>query len=153
MQLPCGITGFWMAHDPPLPTFAAQEFTSIGYAVARTLGASVISRDLLPHPARSYRILTLQTDHECWSLLGHTIHPIIASVSGAIATYIDTRPFVDLAPLAAIAPEFGVSIYPAQLLNHAVDPRWLVKLAAVELRQIHAWKPQRMGDIMFNYWD
>jgi hypothetical protein len=153
MQVPRGITGFYTAKDPPLPTFAVQDFTTIGYAVARSLGATVIHRDLHPHAARSYSILILQAGHERWSLLGHAIHPIIASVAEAINEYVSSRPFADLPSLAAIAPDFGVTTYPAQFLNHAVDPRWLTNLAAVEMREIRGWKPQRMGDIIFNFWD
>jgi hypothetical protein len=153
MQLPRGITGFRMAKDPPLPTFDAQDFTAIGYAVARAYGATVIKRDVQPHPARSYMVLTLQAGHEYWSLLGHASHPIIGSVSEAIDTYVGACLFADLPPLAAVAPGFGVTIYAASFLNQSVDPRWLSNLAAVELRQMRYWKPQRMGDIIFNFWD
>jgi hypothetical protein len=153
MQVPRGITGFYMAKDPPLPTFDAKDFTTIGYAVAQTLGATVIRRDVDLHPARSYRVLILQAGHERWSLLGHAIYPIIASVAEDINEYVGSRPFADLPALASIAPGFGVTIYPAHFLNHAIDPRWLTNLAAVELREIRGWKPQYMGDIIFNDWD
>ncbi|WP_110514450.1 hypothetical protein [Herpetosiphon llansteffanensis] len=153
MHLPRGSTGFWMSHDDPLPVFDPKDFTRLGYAVAQTLGARIVKRDIHSQFARSYHVLIVQTGQTAWSLLGHTVHPIIASVAGIVDPYVDQRPFCDLPGLAALAVSFGVTSYPPTMLNHRVEEAWLSNLAPVEVREIRVWKPQRMGDILFNYWD
>jgi hypothetical protein len=44
-------------------------------------------------------------------------------------------------------------VYPASFLEHAIDQRWLTNLAPADWRQIRYWKPQRMGDLISNFWD
>ncbi len=138
MHLPRGSTGFWMAHDDPLPAFDPKDFTRLGYAIVQALGARIVKQDIHSQLARSYHVLIVQTEQTSWSLLGHTVHPIIASVTGIVDPYVDQRPFCDLPNLTAIAASFGVTSYPAAMLNHCVEETWISNLAPVELREIRA---------------
>ena len=147
MQLPRGITGFCMSGDPPLPATDIVAFKALAYAAARLLNASVVRCDTTPDPARSFHIITLQTRETRYSLLGHTIHPVVAW------TLADAMRFIDMPALVECAHEFGFQTYPAAFLDTPLDPAYLTNLAPVERREIKSWRPQRMGDVIFNFWD
>jgi hypothetical protein len=38
-------------------------------------------------------------------------------------------------------------------LNSPVTDRVTTQLATAEIEQLDYWKPSRIGDVIFNYWD
>jgi len=49
--------------------------------------------------------------------------------------------------------EAGFAAADADELNRRVEPKDLDALSPAERRQAKYWKPKRVGDIVFNWWD
>lgn len=89
------------------------------------------------------------------SLLCNSIYPYLAFVlASSHAT--------DVPELAFVRPAHISSYCLQGTAFHLLDTDWLLSppcedlltdLASVEKEQVKHWKPQRVGDIVFNYWD
>jgi hypothetical protein len=62
--------------------------------------------------------------------------------------------FVEVPKLAELFRGFGVyRVVEASDLERSADDEESSRLAAAELEQTRYWKPARVGDLVFNFWD
>jgi hypothetical protein len=80
-------------------------------------------------------------------------HPIVAFADpkGATSSCFEFR---DVPELADYFRGLGVYTMPAAAeLNERPTAEHLRDLSSVELKQVKYWEPQRVGEILFNFWD
>ncbi|MEL7167979.1 MAG: hypothetical protein AAGN64_01385 [Bacteroidota bacterium] len=172
-QLPKGVTGFWFYRDPPPvdPSDAAwadpKVFRQACHIALRELGGRVLrivdayegghvhnfhagfvefDRD-----RRQAILCNLQASFVCFSsydaLVFDGSHTDRYPLRGA-------PEFEDCPELAATLTRYHpYTILSAELLNTRPTAEHLVHLGKAELKQFRYWKPDRLGDVIFNRWD
>jgi len=153
-QFPPRITGFFDRSDPSTSR-NPDAFKRACYLAAQLEGGSVegIDLDLLN---RNYYAATIRTPVDDVSVLCNSVHPYLAFVPArnfAVGTDLKLT-FVEPVSLAATflaATEFQP--LDASWLSADLNSELLTGLAASELKQVHYWKPERVGDVIFNFWD
>ena len=147
--LPPGITGFF---DEPsdLPRVDPKLFKAACHVAARDMHVSV---RMIDEEGRvtSYLSAVLDSGDASIAVLCNRVHPYLGFVQG------------EALPIVAHGPAFlsyngssdwiGFSLLDAAFLNADLTSEMLGALAPCELRQIRYWKPARVGDVIFNFWD
>jgi hypothetical protein len=147
MKLPPGATGF---DATPGTGFALSAFTAICHHAARTVGGTAA----VPAGATpSFHTVEITRHGVCTAVLGHNSVSIIAFAEprppdDATVTFID-RP--ELA--AAIRATCDLPIFTKQQLNAPISTADLTALGSNEHRQIRHWRPNTIGELLFNFWD
>jgi hypothetical protein len=153
-HFPSRITGFFDRLDPPR-SISPNSFKRACYAAAQWEGVSVegIDLDLL---SKNFYAATIRTSVDDVSVLCNSVHPYLAFVParsfevGTDLALIFIEP-VRLAATFLAATEFQP--LDACWLNADVNNDLLAGLAASELSNARYWKPGRIGDVIFNFWD
>jgi hypothetical protein len=152
-QFPPGITGFFDHSEPPR-ALERSAFKRACYLVAQVEGGSVevMDLDLL---GRSYYAATLRTSTDHVSVLSNSVYPYLAFVPpGSFG-----MGFADLTFIAPVSLAAGFAALTefqpldADWLNTELCSGSLTGLAEGELGQVKYWKPERVGDLIFNRWD
>lgn len=149
--LPKGITGF----DAPSEGVPVKHFTAACYAAALQMGATV--RQVL---AANEQAST--NFHEALVSLPHQTEPVrvLCNAHHGVVAFAWPATFEgDLNLRFMDCPEL-VEAFGSDFLTlsardacAAVSPGLVAQLEDTELKQLSYWKPARMGDIVFNYWD
>ncbi|HEY1011178.1 MAG TPA: hypothetical protein VGE07_00640 [Herpetosiphonaceae bacterium] len=150
MELPRGVTGFWQHGGEALSSRDIRPFKALAHSLARAMGAQLAHWATWPDPGRNYAAATFRAGAAELCLLGHQIHPLAAWAAGDGSA---PRRFLDLPAWDDELRAAGLAALPAAFLEAPVEPIWLAQLDSAELRQIRHWRPQRMGDLVFNEWD
>jgi hypothetical protein len=149
--LPKGVTGF----DAPESGVSAKRFTAACHAAARRAGAHV-------HLVRDHAERATPNFHEAWVTWGDGVegvrvlcnahHPIVAFASPAAHEGDVCIEFVDCPQLAGpLSSEFRV--LGKEVAGAGISSEALAQLGKSGLEQMRYWKPQRIGDLIFNFWD
>ncbi|HEX8668600.1 MAG TPA: hypothetical protein VF727_09555 [Allosphingosinicella sp.] len=152
-RLPRGITGFF--GDPEAAhAVDPHAFKRACHLAAQVQNGSIEGIDLNVL-GRSYYGATVRTSVEEVSVVANCVHPFIAFVPpGHFGMGFPLLNFVEPVSLAdtfAALTEFRpLSV---TWLRSELDRELLAELAPAELRQLKYWKPQRIGDVIFNSWD
>jgi hypothetical protein len=149
--LPPRITGFFDRSEPPR-TLDREAFKAACHLVAGMDRGSVEGLDF-GLVARSYYAATVRTKTDHFSVLCNSVYPYLAFVPPSSFSFTDLE-FVappSLAPLFSSLTEFQP--LDADWLKDDLRPELLANLAPAEMEQVRYWKPQRIGDVVFNYWD
>ena len=149
--LPKGVTGF----DAPKVEVSAEQFATACHSAARSVGGRVHEiraayEEITPNFHQAVLVLRDRPDRVRVVCNAH--HPIVAFT--ALPAYDrETRlRFVDCPELAeALSGEY--SIVSGSDACAAVSAELIAELGEAELIQLRYWKPQRIGDVIFNYWD
>ncbi len=153
-QFPPRITGFFDRSAPPR-SLNPDAFKRACYLAAQWEGGSVegIDRDLRN---RNFYAANIRTSVDDVSVLCNSVHPYVAFVparSFAVGSDLELT-FVEPVSLAATflaATEFQP--LDACWLNADLNDELLTGLAPSELEQVRYWKPERVGNVVFNFWD
>jgi hypothetical protein len=95
----------------------------------------------------------LRKHDEHFHVLCNTILPLIGFAQSGAPGYFQPE-FRDASVLAAAFAEVGgFEVLRAKFLESYPTAELLADLSAVELEQVRYWRPQRIGDIVFNHWD
>ena len=152
MRLPKGITGFRMARDAPLPNVDLRTFTGLTYAAAHMIAAEVVAFAPEVDTIRNFHIAVLPTPKYTRSILCNGVHPVIAFVRDRCES--SPPDFIDAPNLRRVYEQTGqFRVLKQSDLNSYPHANMLAELGKAEIAQIHFWKPQRIGDIVFNHWD
>ncbi len=154
MQLQRGTTGFWHVDDPPIPSTDAHQFRIDLFHVARVLGANVVHKPRrgAPVECKFYDALIAIDDTQIRILL-NIIHPLMAFCRDWESAG-SSPDFVDHPELATAFKQLGrYSVLSLPTLTLPVTKDVTQQLAAAEMEQLDYWKPTRVGDVIFNYWD
>jgi hypothetical protein len=155
MLLPRGITGFHR-HDERLSTVAdLAAFRGHCHEAARRVSGWVVSFTD-PDSSSDYRnyvlgILVLPAGKIAVLLNLH--HPFVAFADPLAEASVLLR-FRDCPVLADAFGSFGIyEVVPAAQLEEPPTSVMLRELADIERKQVAYWKPRRIGDVVFNWWD
>lgn len=149
-RLPPRITGFFDRADPPR-ALDRKAFKTACYAAAVIERGSVEKFDL-SLSGRSYYAATMRTETDHVSVLCNSVYPYLAFVRGSFG-FTDLQ-FIEPASLAsAFSGTSEFQPLSAHWLNSELHPDLLAGLAPTEMEQVKYWKPQRIGEVIFNYWD
>ena len=151
MILPEGITGFFEGgRDATPPLVDPAPFVGACHAAARAESGRVEGFEPAG-AARNYHRAILRMRHGTIAVLCNGHFPIIAFAEAS-----DDLPlrFIDA---EALAPRFE-EVMPCEIVSRSSleahpDTESLANLGAVERDQIRYWRPQRLGEIIFNFWD
>lgn len=150
-SLPKGVTGF----DAPDEGVPVKHFTAACHMAARQIQGRVQQvraayEQVTPnfHEAR----ITVRDGTDTVRVLCNAHYPIIAFAAMPAfdaGMHLEFRDCLELAE--ALSAEF--SIVTRLEACAGITDESLAELGEAELRQMRYWRPQRIGDLIFNYWD
>jgi hypothetical protein len=156
MELRKGITGFRHVNDPPLPSTDLLSFRSYCFAAARMLGGKVAHPGLEPvRVEANFTWLVLELPTGAVAVLLNRHSPVV----GFARPWGEDGPhglitFLNCERLAGVFEEMGgYEVVSQTELGRPVRPDDLRQLSPAEMEQVKYWKPRRLGDIVFNFWD
>jgi hypothetical protein len=152
MVLPRGITGFFGASIPAPPGTDFRAFKALCHEAARRLGGTVLIVEL-DRTARNFHYAALSFRDRTVAILCNAHFPVVGFARPRQGDSIALS-FIDVPELAEVVEELGgYGLLSAAELNARPDDESLSGLAATEIEQVRYWDPERIGDIIFNYWD
>ncbi|MFC8616506.1 hypothetical protein ACFT9M_08830 [Micromonospora purpureochromogenes] len=149
-RLPAGATGFGVrSHDPDGDL---RSFRTVCHDAAQRTGSSVTScmaADVTP----SFHTVVVVRGDRAVALLRHTLLPLVAlarprCVGDAGVAFVD-----DATLAAALAEVSGLRVLSVAQLHTPLSRVDLTALTADEHTQLAYWKPDTVGDLLFNFWD
>ena len=147
MILPRGITGFWRVNEASPPFLDKKAFCQMCYSIAVENGETVAEVDTDTASRNFYSAKLGRYDQSVFLL--QNIHYPYAAFAQRDA---DGRFIFTGSPEWLHLPEGTVRFLSPAELNQ--DWRGLCsELSPEELEQIRCWKPQTVGEIIFNTWD
>lgn len=145
--LQSGITGFGATAEVPTSRIKGAVYTA-----ALTIGAKV--GDIRPADGvtPSFHQIDIQFGSRAFVVLCNRHVPIVAFAERAEGLKIER--FLEApADFAAALSDCGFVIGPIAELNRVLTDDDLQCLSSSEQKQANYWKPERVGDIIFNWWD
>jgi hypothetical protein len=160
-----GVTGFYYYRSTPPPVTAdLKEFRALCYTAARVTDATILGFDPSPFKTiRNFVFALLQFSKTSGApsvfLLLNQYAPLLAFACAHDQTlHLPDGPpftFMDIPELIAT---FEHSYY--VLKKEELELPWIwskpelaSSLSPVEIEQIKFWKPQTVGEVLFNVWD
>ena len=151
MILRNGITSFFLHRD--IPEFHFAEFAEIISTVIDPMGftfGETTERGITPN-FHTIRVKLLRDEI---MVIGHSNFPIIA-FADPFELWRMTIPFRDADRIATRIVELypQVLIATQEELSTRIERAHLEMLNRIELDQVKYWKPQTIGELVFNWWD
>jgi hypothetical protein len=149
--LPKGVTGF----DAPKDCVPVKRFTAACHAAARQVAGRVLQvRPAYEQVTPNFHeaLVTLRGRPEAIRVLCNAHYPIVTFAAPATHESDARLEFMDCPELAdAFRAEFAI------MTSHeacsGVADELVAQLGEDELHEMRYWRPQRIGDVVFNYWD
>ncbi|MAT68982.1 MAG: hypothetical protein CMJ58_05605 [Planctomycetaceae bacterium] len=141
-----GITGFGSGAEVDYRTFKAAA-----YRAAASAGAAVEQCAQAKGVTPSFHAIRMK--HPDWqrSVLCNRVFPFIVVVSDPVSAA-GVQP-VDCPEIEASMRQYGFESAPAAELVRALAAKDLAALNHAEQEQARYWKPTRVVDVIFNWWD
>ena len=150
MKLPRGVTGFIRGESPTMISFRA--FKTLVYQAASHLGARVdgmTESGVTPN----FHAAVITVGEEQVQVLCNATCPIFA-LSEPSSDGCRTLVFIDRASIAESLVRFGApTVLTTSCLSPHLETADLAALDQSELDQLKYWKPQTIGEVVFNWWD
>lgn len=152
MILPRGITGFYDSRrDQVPPVVDVKEFARACYSVARAEFGVVENLESANYSINFHRAI-LRTRDEIVAVLCNGHFPWLAFAKTHSRNYDFT--FMESAVLACqFSDAMRCEVIGLASLEEHPDEASLADLSEIERSQIKYWRPRRLGDIIFNFWD
>lgn len=142
-----GLTGFGGSHDP---RWNLAAFRTACHAMVRAVPRAALGPCEGPHQtAEYYRAQVEHEERRLWLLLNAN-QPVLAFAEWG--QRLDYR-FVDAPALAAAFPGPHELATAARLEARLAPHDWESRLSGQELQQARHWRPERVGDLVFSWWD
>lgn len=143
-MLPKGITGFRDFNDRPVPEQDEKMFKKLCYSIAQQYSCMVVSFDF-DLASKNFYSAEMKSDQGRLYILGNAYYPWIAFAKKA-----------DLGEIEFMESPFQKISRDVHLLTLSeLQEGWhhsVGKLSKAELDQIEYWKPETLGEIIFNFW-
>jgi len=157
MQLRRGITGIYSNHgDPPVvPTTDVKAFRSHCHLAARAVGAKLQTiKDRYDGVGIcNFAIAYFEFSDAIVAALLNVVHPVIAFAKCPVDGQV-TFDYVDCPKLAEEFRCLGAySIAGCAELNQPLVRELCEDLAPDEVKRVRYFRPMRVGDVIFNFWD
>lgn len=152
MKIPYGVSGFYNSDERKPPEIDVAKYKELCYQLARALGAELQEFHESLYPANFYKaVFLLGEKNICLVMNKH--YPLLAFADIADAVRIE---FIDYPPGNGVIPEGFKVLAVAELetpVPRNVDDLQSAGLNQGEIQQIKYWKPDTLGQIIFNFWD
>lgn len=132
-----------------------MTFASACHHAARRIGGRVEAVQSAREPVtRNFHeaVLVLRNRPEKVRVVCNAHYPLIAFASPRAGDREVLLRFIDCPELAE-ALGAAYSILGSSDAGAAVSEPWVTALGEAERAQLRYWKPQRIGDVIFNHWD
>ena len=150
--LATGATGFRHHKAPELPAVDMRPFRGGCHEAARLAGGTVGTFLESAYPGTFHSaVIAAGTDR--YKVLCHAVHPWVAVTVDGTGNWAGPGVFVEPPAWAGVFGEMGFVLLRLEVLHApltAVDTRALTK---AEWAQIHSWRPDNVGQTLFNSWD
>lgn len=150
--MPRGATGFWDHGSDPLPETDPRVFARICHEAARRAGGRV-EKITPPGVTPNFHLATLARSGHRLALLGLRHLPLVAIAECSPDNSVSVTFVDDLAVREALELATPFRLLTLGELGTPVSLADLSGLAPAGLRQIASWKPETVGELLFNYWD
>jgi hypothetical protein len=151
--LPRGVTGIESRKEES-PSFADfRAFRGHCYAAAREAGWSV--REVLAprQPiACNYALAVFTRHNETIAAVLNGVFPLLAFVLPPAEGQLEFD-FVDCPALGAAFEQLGYTVLPAVEVVRPLAREMWQGLAPHEQKEVRYFRPRRVGDVIYNYWD
>jgi hypothetical protein len=157
MQLPKGVTGFYDRGEAAPPIVDTRVFTAVCHDAMRSIGGKVLKKvlkvDEIMMFRNYYRAHIQLANGTVRQIVCNKHHPLLAVALEA--TEVEGYPqFIDEPALASAFGALGIfEVLSTQVLDAVPDVVNTALLGKEELKQIDYWRPEAIGQILFNYWD
>jgi len=146
MRLPNGITGFYDSNHTKPSQMDSKQFKQLCFTVMLTEGGKVIELKEPENP-RNFFEAEIQIFNSKLHILLNEHHPYIAfasSVNFKDIVYIDEP---------QLSNEFSkyYKVLSVEELNSPISKK--SDFSNAEIKQLDYWKPKKVGDMIFNFWD
>jgi hypothetical protein len=149
--LPRGVTGF----DAPETRVPLKLFSTACYAAARRVAGKVLAvRPAYQDVACNFHEARFLFEHDAVSVraLCNAHFPIVAFAEPPLDECDLRLQFIDCPSLGEVFLEEFSVLSKAEACA-CVTPESVAELGDAEQREFSYWKPQRLGEIIFNCWD
>ena len=151
MILPEGITGFFESgRGVAPPAVDPKSFARACHAAARVVSGSV-ERFEAAGIARNYHRAILRQRDAAIAVLCNAHFPWVAFAEAS--EDLPLRFLADTALASRIKEAMPCEVMSLSSLEAHPEAELLANLGDVEREQIRYWRPQRIGEIIFNFWD
>lgn len=156
MKLPPGITGFYDSKNNKPPKVDGKQFKQVCATLVNRSGGNVLAFKEPDYPMNFYDI-EVEVFHKHFHILLNKHYPYLAFAS--VVEYGKIN-FIDVPELKQLRSLYKVlrveELNEPLVLNPDSKEGILQKendLNRAELEQVAYWKPNRIGEVIFNYWD
>ncbi|OWK45481.1 hypothetical protein [Fimbriiglobus ruber] len=153
MLLSRGVTGIESRKDGSPSLSDYQAFRGHCYITAREAGWSV--REVLaPRQAIAcnYALAVFASRESAITAVLNGVFPLLAFADPPTEGQLDLD-FVDCAALGSAFEQLGYTVLPAAELSRLLKREMWQGLAPHEQKQVRYFRPRRVGDVIYNYWD
>jgi hypothetical protein len=154
MRLPKGVTGFYDKGEAPL-TVDTKAFAAVCHDAMRSVGGQVlkIKVDSFELHRNYFRVDVQVANGTLRQIVCNKYYPLIAIALEAEDGEAYPR-FVDEPNLATTLSAWGAfEVLSVETLGTVPDMINTALLGKAELEQVRYWKPELIGQILFNHWD
>jgi len=152
VELPYGVSGFYDSDEPKPPEMDVSKYKELCDELAKKLDGEMLEFTDSLYPANFHKAyFKLPAKSVCLVMNKH--YPLLAFATTVEALKIK---FIDYPEATEAVPE-EYTVLTAEALEAKV-PENLAELpgnqiSKGEIRQINYWKPETVGQIVFNFWD
>jgi hypothetical protein len=148
MELRQGITGF----DFPNELCDLRAFRTCCHVAARTAGARLLEIKE-PSIGCNYALARFVFSDSAVVALLNEVYPVLAFANCPLEWEV-LFAYVDSPNLAEVFATYGqYTVVSSEELNCALTLDMCKDLSPSELKRVRYFRPQRVGDVIFNYWD
>ncbi|HSJ36883.1 MAG TPA: hypothetical protein VK945_01570 [Planococcus sp. (in: firmicutes)] len=151
-ELPYGISGFYNSDESKPPEMDVNKYKKLCIEFARKLGGELLEFTDSLYPANFHKArFTLPTKDICLVMNKH--YPLLAFANTVEEMKIR---FIDYPEESKAVPE-EYSVLTAETLEARVPENFAElpgnKMNKGEIEKVNYWKPETIGQIVFNFWD
>lgn len=150
MRPPRGATGFRDHGTEPLPLTDARVFASVCYEAARLVRGRVLEITS-PGVTPSFHTAVMRCGELSVAVLGHMHLPFIATAQVPTGRVAFTDNCDDLEEV--LRPSDAFRLLTGSELETPIGLIDTSDLDRAERSEIAFWKPETLGELLFNYWD
>ena len=153
MILPRGVTGIESRKEGPPSYTDFHAFRGHCYVAARDAGWSVLEVLTPQRPIACNYALAVFTRHkETIAVVLNGVFPFLAFVIPPAEGQIELD-FADCPELGTAFEQLGYKVLPAVELARPLAREMWQGLAPHEQKDVRYFRPRRVGDVIYNYWD
>ncbi|QKE76089.1 hypothetical protein HPK19_25125 (plasmid) [Arthrobacter citreus] len=147
MKLLNGITGFYEKQNEP-PNIDGKQFKSLCFSILNQNEGTVLEFQE-PQVATNFFAMEVNVSNKHFHILLNAHYPFLAFASTVNLSEII---FIDDPQLKEVFSPF-YRVLSTKELNEPLLIKNVNELNSAELNQLAYWKPERIGDVIFNHWD